>query len=63
MSMAQQKLTIDQILEYHLKANIGQKITPHLIVGLVHFVVTDCRTQGLAPTGESPQDKKDVKNG
>ncbi len=42
-----QKFTIEQVVEHHLKQNINQKITPHLIVGLVQLIVLDCRKNEL----------------
>lgn len=48
------KPTLDQILEHHLKQNMGQKITPHLICGLVHLVQANCEQLGLLKKEEQP---------
>lgn len=45
---------VASVLEHHLKQNVGQKITPHLIYGLVHLVHANCDQLDLLKKEEIP---------
>lgn len=49
---------IAQIVEHHMKQNMGQKITPHLICGIAHLVHANCVQLGLLKTEEVPTEPK-----
>ena len=59
--MATPELTIEKVVEHHLTQNMGQKLTPHLIAGIVLLMSQNLRhpdviTQaiGLKPTTQEP---------
>lgn len=45
--MSAQELTMEKVIEHHLAQNIGQKLTPHLIAGLVGMISQNIRTSGV----------------
>ena len=49
---------IEQIIEHHLKQNMGQKITPHMIYGLVHLITANCEQLDLLKKEEIPTEPK-----
>lgn len=63
--MAEQH-TIEKILNHHLAQNQGQKITPHLIMGLMTLIAHDCRQAGLlvppAPVADTTQPSQVVQD-
>lgn len=59
--MATPELTIEKVVEHHLAQNIGQKLTPHLIAGLVALMSQNLRhpsvitqAMGLNPATQEP---------
>lgn len=44
--MSKQELTIEKVVEHHLAQNVGQKLTPHLITGLVVLISQNIRNSG-----------------
>lgn len=44
--MSAQELTIEKVVEHHLAQNVGQKLTPHLITGLVVLISQNIRNSG-----------------
>lgn len=45
--MSNEKLTVDRVVEHHLSQNANQKLTPHLITGLVALISANIRSAGL----------------
>lgn len=41
------QVTIEKIIEHHLVQNQGQKLTPHLITGLIHLISQNARSAGI----------------
>lgn len=39
--------TLERVLQHHLTQNLGQKLTPHMIAGLVALTAADCRNIGI----------------
>lgn len=39
--------TLEKVIEHHLSQNAGQKLTPHLITGLVILIGQNVRQAGL----------------
>lgn len=49
------KITVQQIVEHHLAQNTGQKLTPHLIMGLTAHIVQNLNQVGnFVPKPEAP---------
>lgn len=46
--------TVEKIIEHHLSQNTGQKITPHLIVGIVALMSQNIRSAGLLKEQPAP---------
>lgn len=40
-------LTVEKIIEHHLSQNTGQKLTPHLMIGLITLLAQNLRTAGF----------------
>lgn len=56
--------TAATVLDHHLSQNLGQKITPHLIAGLVQLYVANCKALGIPTTIPQPApDTTEVPNG
>lgn len=45
--MSTQELTIEKVIDHHLKLNLDQKLTPHLIAGLVALIGHNIRNSGV----------------
>lgn len=54
--MTTPELTVEKVIDHHLTSNIGQKLTPQLITGLVIHLSQNLRTAGLIaePTAQEP---------
>ena len=53
--MAQQQPSVEQIIDHHLTQNLGQKLTPHLLTGLVMLISQNLRTAGHIVVAEQDQ--------
>ena len=42
-----QSLTVEKVIEHHLIQNVGQKLTPHLIAGLVVMMSQNMHNSNL----------------
>lgn len=42
-----QELTVEKVIEHHLVQNANQKLTPHLITGLVAMISQNLRSTNL----------------
>lgn len=59
--MTTPELTIEKVVEHHLVQNMGQKLTPHLIAGLVTLMSQNLRhpdvitqAMGFKPAAQEP---------
>lgn len=50
------ELTVEKVIEHHLTGNLGQKLTPQLITGLMIHLSQNLRTAGLIaePVAQEP---------
>lgn len=55
-------MNLAQVIEHHMKQNMGQKITPHLICGIAHLVQANCEQLGLLKKEETSAEPEEVTN-
>lgn len=60
--MAATELTFEKIIEHHLTQNLGQKITPHLIAGLVILMSHNIRSSGVITQAMGLKPAQEIKH-
>lgn len=49
-------MKIEEVIQHHLVQNQGQKLTTHMIYGLVHFISHNARELGLTVDSDKHQE-------